>query len=100
MDTYRNESITVGTDPVVISVERDNNNGKRVELLLQNVSTGGQVITVAVDATAAVGKGIVMSPGGNKDWTVSGDEYPPQKVVTAIASAAGGTLALYEEVTR
>lgn len=93
-----NQSVTVGTDPVVVSVERDNTNGRRVGIILINTSAGGQVISLAIDAPAVAGAGVVLSPGGVWQDSMDGGYYPTQKRVVAISDVAGGTLSHQERI--
>jgi len=98
MELLRNESITVGTDPIEISQEKGLNTGNRSDIIIINTSTGGQVITLAVDAQAENGKGIVLNVGGSIDFTITGNVFPTQKQITAISNLAGGTISLFERV--
>jgi len=96
MENNINSIVAVGTDPVVISMEKGLANLRRQSIIVINSSTGGQIITLAVDAQAVAGAGIQLSPGGS--WQDSRDTgyYPTQKQITAIASAAGGQISLQE----
>jgi len=98
MDRHVNTSQTIGTSPAVVSIEKDNANGKRHSIIIINTSTLAQVITLAIDAEAQALAGIVLYPGGS--WQDSRDSgyYPTQKQITAVSSAAGGTIAIQERV--
>jgi len=98
MENNINQSITVGTTATVISVERDNNNGKRASIIIINTSTGGETVTIAIDNTAVAGAGIVLSPGGVWSDSRDGGYYPTQKFITVIGSGAGATIAVQERV--
>jgi len=98
MERNSNTSITVGTDPTVASIEKGNQNGRRVSIILINTSTGGQVISLALGSEAAAGQGIVLSPGGSWMDSMDGGYYPTQQQVTAVSSLAGGTLAIQERI--
>lgn len=98
MENNINQSINVGATATVISVERDNNNGKRASIIVINTSTGGESITVAVDAPAVSGAGVVLSPGGTWSDSRDGAYWPTQKQITAIGSGAGATIAIQERV--
>jgi hypothetical protein len=89
----RVDTVTVGATSIMISQKKD-----RKVIYLRNTSAAAQVITIAFDNInpAVAGKGIVLSPGeyvldssseGYKAW--NGD-------ISAISSAAGGTLAVME----
>jgi hypothetical protein len=94
-----NYSKTIGTSTVIVSEAKLNDWSERIRLILSNASTGGQVITVSVDADAVAGNGLPLSPGGFISWVRDGSGFPVQQArVTAISSLAGGTLAIYEEV--
>jgi len=102
MENNRSKKETVGTSLVVLSEEVQATNGERVLIRYTNTSTGGQTITLGIDAQAEDGKGIVLFPGGfhleskdSKDHNIV-----TQKRITAIADAAGGTLACYERVVQ
>jgi hypothetical protein len=70
-------------------------NQKRIALILSNTSIGGQVITISLEKEAVTGAGIVLYPGGS--WDRSPEQKPPQAKISAISSAAGGLLSVYEE---
>lgn len=95
-ENIRNESVTVGTSPVIVSEAKTAS--ERSVLFLTNTSTGGQTITVSAGDVAAVGKGIVLSPGGFYQDSADQGYKPTNDRVTAIASAANGTLAVHERV--
>lgn len=93
-----NKQVTVGTSVVVISEEKLNNYSERIRLIITNTSTGGQNITVSVDADAVAGNGIFLYPGGAISWERDASFAIQQKRVMAVASAANGTVSVYEEV--
>lgn len=90
-----NTIITIGTNSVVVLPDRKGLESKRIAYVLQNISTGGQVITISTGAPSASGASRTLSVGGSEDRTP--DERPPQDAMYAISDAAGGTLAVYEE---
>lgn len=94
----RNVSATIGTDPVVVSEAKISGNSERVRLILTNTSTGAQSISLATDADATIGYGLVLSPGGSMAWEKQAGIPIIQSRVSAVSSVAGGTLAIYEEV--
>ena len=85
---------TIGTDAVVIAPQQDA--GIRTLISIVNTSAGGQVIYLGFGTQAAIGKGVPLSAGGY--WVEDTDTivYPTQKQITAISSAAGGTVAIHE----
>lgn len=98
MERNSNTAVTVGTSPTVVSVEKGNQNGQRVGIILSNNSTGGQVISVAIGSEAVAGQGIVLSPGGVWSDTMDGFYRPTQQQITAVADGAGGSLAVQERI--
>lgn len=98
MENNINQSVTVGTTATVISIERDNNNGKRASIIIANTSTGGESVTVAINEPAVLGSGIVLSPGGVWSDSRDGGYWPTQKQITAIGSGAGAKIAIQERV--
>jgi len=98
METSRNEVETIGTTAEVVSIEKNNANGRRVAIILMNNSTGGQHISLAIDAEAMDGKGIHLIPGGSWSDTMDGGYYPTQKQISAVADGAGATLVIYERI--
>jgi hypothetical protein len=89
-------SETIGTTALKISEAVFN--GQRDVIAITNTSTGGQVISVAIGSEAIAGQGIVLNT--NDRVVVSRDAgfNPSNEIITAISSAAGGTLAIHEEV--
>jgi len=98
METHRNENLTVGTSPVVVSIEKANVNGRRVGIILMNNSTGGQHISLGIDTEAVDGKGIHLIPSGSWADTMDGNYYPTQKQITAVSDLAGAVLVIYERI--
>ena len=98
MEINRNETQTIGTDAEVVSIEAGRNNTTRASIIIINTSTGGQVISLAIDAEAKASAGIVLNPGGFWSDNKEGDYLPTQKHITAISSAAGGTIAIQERL--
>jgi len=95
-NTPRDALITVGASSIEVSPEIYT--GKRVVVVITNVSTGGQVVTLAVGKEATAGTGIVLYPTGA--WAESEDASfkPTKQRITAIASAAGGAVTIHERV--
>jgi len=94
----RNELIAVGTSAVVIADSRAESVPRKA-LYVRNSSTGGQDVTVLPsNARSAVALyGIVLKPG--ESWVDSTSEGYKcwQGSVSAIASAAGGQVSVFEE---
>jgi len=96
MDFNRNANITVGTDSLTVSDEVNKNVQERVEISIQNTSTGGQNISLSVGDEAVAGSGKVMSPGGFWDRIKDATLNVTQDRLCVISSAAGGTIAIQE----
>lgn len=94
----RNQSITIGTSPVVVSKQKDTYTRKSIILI--NTSSSSQEITLAIDGEAQSGAGIVLSAGGVWSDTAEGGYTPTQKLITGISSASGGTLAIQERLIK
>jgi hypothetical protein len=90
-----NTSFTIGTDPVVILIDRLGLNSKRRSYSLTNVSIAGQVIYIFVGELAVIVEGTPLYVGGSLSRTLN--ENPQQDIFTAVASAAGAILTVYEE---
>lgn len=70
-------------------------NASRRAMLFTNKSTGGQVITLNLaGGTAVAGEGVVLSPNQSVVWNPV--DSPTVGLVTAIASAASGSLGVAE----
>lgn len=97
-DDTLNTSAVVGTSVVQILNRRADMDGKRRALLLKNVSTGGQNITIffSDQQTATPGSGIVLRPGDAVGDSQSEGFLAWQGNITAIADAAGGSLAIFQ----
>lgn len=93
-----NRTATIGTDTTMISEAKINGHSERVRLVVTNTSAGGQVISLAVNADATAGSGLVLSPGGFMTWERQGNVPVQQQRVNAISNLAGGSVAIYEEV--
>jgi len=69
-----------------------------LERTISNTSTGGQIISLAINAEAVSGQGIVIQPAGVRVESFDGHYRPSQCVINAISSAAGGTLSVFERL--
>jgi hypothetical protein len=97
MIASRNESVTIGTTNVLVSQSKISSEQKAKIRMYTNTSIGGQVITLNFgNSVATAGNGIVLQP--NQNVADSSDEGYEcwQGTVNGIASAAGGTLAVFE----
>lgn len=93
-----NSTATVGTSPVVLSEGKISGVSERIRLIISNVSGAAQIIYLAVDGEPAANTGLVLNPGGSMAWEKQAGIPIQQKRVNAVSSAAGGTVAVYEEV--
>lgn len=92
----RNARLTVGTTAVNVSLR----NFSRKGISLRNSSTGSQVISLSFseNETAVANSGIVLSAGSVIN-DFDGEGYKCWKgTITAISSAAGAVLSIYEMV--
>lgn len=71
---------------------------QRTFISIINTSTGGQTINVAIGEEAVAGSGIQLYPGGYYTESIEAGFKPTNKLITAISSAAGGTLAIQERI--
>lgn len=94
----KNGALTVGTTPTIVSEAKSSGYSERIRLILTNTSTGGETISIAVDADPVAGAGLVLSPGGSMAWEKQAGTPIQQLRVLALGSGAGATLAIYEEV--
>lgn len=94
----RNVSISVGTDNVVISEDKSQNNVKRIFYSIINTSTGGQIISISFTDEAGAGKGIPLSPGGQISESEDNGFQVTKSRISAVSSIAGGTIAVAERV--
>jgi Zn-dependent alcohol dehydrogenase len=100
VEINRNEQLTIGTDASIVSIEKNNNNVLRNSIILINTSTGGQVITIAIDSPAVSNQGITLNAGGSWQDSAEGGYLPTQKQITAISSAADGKLSIQERAIK
>jgi hypothetical protein len=92
---YLNQQVTIGTDPIIILIDRQGLNTKRRAYVINNISTGGQIISLAMGQPAEANHGVVLSVGGSYDK--SPNENPEQVAIYAVSSVAGGLVSIYEE---
>lgn len=91
-----NASVSVGTSNVELFKELLI--GQVNAQSFVNTSTGGQIITLAWDADAIAGAGVVLYPGAS--WSESKDStfIPSNKRISAIADGASASLAIHRRV--
>ena len=97
IEPTRNENITVGTTSLTISDARTEKNKRKV-IHLKNISADTTtVITVNFGfGIAAVNKGVILNNGEAVSDTSEQGYEAYQGMILAVASAAGGTLAIFE----
>lgn len=71
---------------------------QRSAIVITNTSTGGQVISIGIGQEAVAGSGIVLNVGGSYQDSRDGQYMPSNKQINAIASAAGGAIAVHERI--
>lgn len=94
----RNVSLTVGATVTMVSEEVQYPTHERKVISLINTSTAGQVITIAIGDQAGLGSGIVLNVGGYYHESHDAGFTPTQNFITAISTAAGGTLSIQERI--
>jgi len=94
----RNVSQTIGTDATIISEQTSPPDTERKLVTLVNASTGGQIITIAIGDIAVSNQGIPLNPGGYYHESHDAGFTPTQSHISAISSAAGGTLSIQERI--
>jgi len=92
----RQVSLSVGASVVEVSPELGT--GQREVISMTNTSTGGQIISLAWGQDAVVGVGVPVYPGSTWSESIDNNFKPSNARITAIASGAGGTLAVHERV--
>ena len=93
----RSTSFTIGATSTVLS-EPMYHPSVRKALVIVNTSTGGQIISIAFGGEAVAGSGIVLAPYGEWSETLDSRFTPSQDMISAISSAAGGTIGFHERI--
>lgn len=86
-------SVTVGASNTEILNEPGVS--PRIDIVLTNTSTGGQVISLGFGIPAVAGLGIILYPQDTYVFSRAQNYDPPQNTINGIASAAGGTIAVF-----
>ena len=89
MGNVRNNQVSITTTAVEVSPAQE-----RQELILTNVSTGGEIISISFGGTAVAGTGIVLNPFSV--YSTSDAKSAPSTSISAVCSGAGGLLAIME----
>lgn len=95
-ELIRNTKQTIGVTASLVSEEQYG--AQRSVIFIVNTSTAGQSITVTPSDEAKVGEGIVLGPGGYYQDSIDSGYKPTNARITAISSAAGGTIAIHERI--
>ncbi len=95
-EQYRNAALSVGTTEVEVS--RQITVGLRKVIVLTNVSTGTQRISLSINGNAVDSSSIVLFPYDSWIESIDSSFIPTQAQIRAIASAASGTLAIHERI--
>jgi hypothetical protein len=91
----RDDTITIGSTSTEVSPETST---QRIVWVVTNVSTAGQIISLGIGKEAIAGKGIVLYPTGAWAESVDSAFKPTLARITAIASAANGSITIHERV--
>ena len=94
--TINDTNLTIGTTSQVVS--QAIYGSTRVVISLQNISTGGQTISIAWGKDAEVNKGIVLGAGQSYILSKDAGYTPSDSQITAISNGANAILALHEEI--
>ena len=96
MERITNKVVSVGTSQVVVCSEVLPT--QRKSIIIQNTSTGGQKITLAINQDAVSGAGFVMSPGGYYSDSINGNWFPVPFQFVVVSDLAGGTVTVLEVI--
>lgn len=91
-----NTSVTV--DTTFSQILGEISTGQRQSLVIVNTSTSGQKVTLAWGQEASTDNGIVLYPAGTHAESIDSAFIPLNTYITAVASAAGATLAIQQRV--
>lgn len=94
----RDVQVDVGTDSVVLSPELTNQ--MRHAIIITNISTGGQTITIGIGKEAVANRGIILFPGAVYHETIDPKFRPTNAQICAISSLAGGSVAVHERIAQ
>lgn len=97
MERNRNANLTIGTTSQHISDLVDSAQ-KRILITLTNISTGGQLINLAIGAEAVSGQGLPLSVGGFYQEVKSEGFEVTQDFIAAVSDVAGATLSIQERL--
>ena len=87
------DAVTVGTTSLNVVPGLSPTQEDFYQVVLSNVSTGGQVIYLNDTGGSAVsGKGIMLQPGEKIFYSIDAQYVPPRAGINAVASATGGSL--------
>ena len=95
----RNVTLTIGNAAQVeVCPSREGSQVLILERTISNNSTGGQIISLAYNAEAVAGQGIVLQPAACRVEAYDGHYRPTLTNLNAISSAAGGSLSVFERI--
>ena len=92
----RDVVVAVGTTSTELSTQIGDH--QRKVIVITNISTGGQVISLAFGKEAVAGYGIVLYPTGAWAESIDSAFIPTNLRITAVASAAAGSVTIHERV--
>jgi len=89
-----NAVINVSTSSVELSGEKTNL--QRKTLIITNISSGNQIITLGVGTEAVANQGIVLQPNGIYMENMDSGYIPTNMRITAISSGLNGQVSVHE----
>jgi len=99
-----NEGIASGSTAIASTklFEEIRSPGKRLEISVQNISTGGEMVYLSLSPTgpAEAGKGKVLYPGGTWAQTIDAGGQPWQGRVYYICSANTAAISYAQRILR
>jgi len=99
-DNITNKLVSIGV--TLVNVADEVLPTQRKNITIVNTSSGGQKISLGINADAVNGAGIVLSPGGTYNDSADGNSrnsyFPTHYHISAISDLAGGTIAVMERI--
>jgi hypothetical protein len=93
-NTPNDQTINVGTSSVELSPEKTVL--QRKVLIITNISSGNQVITLGIGTEAVANKGIILQPNAIYQESMDSGYIPTNMRITAVCSGTTGQVSLHE----
>lgn len=93
-DLHFPSTLSVGTS--VVEVVPEKTTRQRTVIVITNTSTLNQRISIGIGQDAVDGVGLVLYAGSTYTENIDAAFTPTNARITAIASAAGGSISIYE----